>query len=340
MKGRPLISTGYWRFLGLVAVLALMLLTRSSHAADLTLEEIVEKTRAWRANFSTIQIKTRAWHRQDFIDANPGVDPDAALGKTDFREEDFDWADIGAVRYESRIITKGKLESRSMGVRDGRRGESLTSTVIVPLHGVWCSGEETWFSERIARSADATLVGYEELDNRRCARVRLRLNAGDPLKEEQHDYWLDEEDGFVPRQLTTKGPVATAAGKLPLGHWYTWHADDFEHVQEVCWFPVRGTFTELDRPPPGFEWFVDEVFLNSLSPDAIEAAEPEAGSATFSSTSATNGTELPIPSGAPQDAAPFDPLAERRIPWAWIAAIVGAVAMVVVGLRIALTRVW
>jgi hypothetical protein len=54
-----------------------------------TMPEIVGKLREWRQKFISVRVIWRSWNRKDFVEANPGVDPDKALGVTDYAEDEF-----------------------------------------------------------------------------------------------------------------------------------------------------------------------------------------------------------------------------------------------------------
>jgi hypothetical protein len=304
-------------------------------------DEALMQIRAWRKSFATIQVYWRDWHRQDFIDSNPGIDPDQALGKTDGSHCEFAWADFGAFRKQMTVFKQGRAVFRdAMGTpgnrpwgADSKYGESVerwdhiqlyrpdaerplsSNFVVKGIYGLW-NGRGHWFSDDLT-GTDVEFVGYEQVDGHRCLIAkRMTEKRGDT-------YWLDPKQHYLPRQYRVTGPSKDGA-KL----WFTWIVAEFQVLENGMPFPAYGNLLEVDQGQPGFTWIIDRVVLNeSLPRSFFDAPRPQAD------TRVTDYDKMEAYLGGPKTGAAARPNAQRAtaqnkspavarpesFPWAWVA---------------------
>ena len=251
--------------------------------------EIVEQLSSWRQSFATVRIRWHSWHRQNFIEANPGLDPDKALGKTDYTEFEFTWSDQGAHRTELKVIKGGTLVYRDLWGTDGPRPwgavtkrnaanqeelalitfyrphPSLPLSTNMNLHtlrGLWDSSGK-WLDERMRNVAAPTLqAAFGDCDGIRC--VRVAVPTGSPDTADTN--WLDPNHGLLPRK--TEVWMKTNKGNLELVR--TWVVTEFGKPDGGVWWPMKGRQLEVGRGD--FDWHVEELIFNESLPRSYFAA--------------------------------------------------------------------
>ncbi|MCI0540223.1 MAG: hypothetical protein L0Z50_33885 [Verrucomicrobiales bacterium] len=319
-------------------------------------QEVLKQIQAWRKSFATIRIQWRSWHRKDFIDVNPGVDPDEALGRTDYSDYEFVWADWGAFREQLTVVKKGQAVFRTaMGTpgnrpwgADSKYGESverwdhiqffrpipdrpLKSNIgFDGITGLWNSSG-SWFGDILAQSPNLVWSDYEELNGQRCLVVKVKNG------DREDAYWLDPAEQFLPRQYRVSGPTPRADGSSFVGHWNTWTVAEFQLLAGGIAFPARGNLLEGDRGPPGFTWVIDRVVLNeSLPRSFFEAPKPEQGTRVidydrgeaYVIAPRNSGSPVPPPVAAEVDQNTKAVARPDSFPWSWL---VVAAAVVLAG---------
>lgn len=315
-------------------------------------QEALKQIQAWRKSFATIRIQWRSWHRKDFIDVNPGVDPDEALGRTDYSDYEFVWADWGAFREQLTVFKKGQAVFRdAMGTpgnrpwgADSKYGESverwdhiqffrpipdrpLKSNIgFDGITGLWNSSGE-WFSDTLNKNGTLVFKGIEEVRGHRCLVAEFTQDNG------VQTYWLDPNQQFLPQQYRVRW--RSPEGELSPG--YLWTASEFQMLENGMSFPRRGNLIEVRRGPPGFEWVIDRVVLNeSLPRSFFEAPKPQQGTRVtdydrgeaYVIAPRNAGSLVPPPVAAMVD---LDAKAVARpdsFPWSWL---VVAAAVVLAG---------
>ncbi|MCX7420871.1 MAG: hypothetical protein NT013_15210 [Planctomycetia bacterium] len=164
-----------------------------------TMPEIAAKLSEWRKSFISARVNWRSWNRQDFVEANPGVDPDKALGITDYAEDEFLWADWGGYREEMKIIKGDKLVYKWATGSDATQNWDATTkysgnqdvldliklgrpesnrplasiSSYVGISGLWNSPSGRWIDETLPREPYEIVSHAEDIDGHQCVLIQL-----------------------------------------------------------------------------------------------------------------------------------------------------------------------
>lgn len=250
------------------------------------LQVCIDALKAWRSNWSTIQITARSWNKYDLLESYPDLDvDDPTIGERYYGRDVFVWADWGAIKHELQVVHDGKhLRTSSVGT-DGdqlwgadtpngdpsqlasiqllKRIDSRplsTNVVIRPICAIWKSTMGCWLDQRLAEE-HFTILRWEEIDGHRCVVARSHRQNG----KFRETAWLDPAFGYLPRKFEVTHRPWAPQGVEPPDEWehgYTWQALEFSRVDGNL-VPSRGTFSDSDPPEAKpSEWLIDRVQVN------------------------------------------------------------------------------
>jgi hypothetical protein len=89
---------------------------RSATAQEVpSLEDILAEQDKWLAQFASIRVRWRDWHRVDVMEYHPTVPRDATLENSPmYSQHEFCWADTGCLSHDTIHMTGGKPDSRNV----------------------------------------------------------------------------------------------------------------------------------------------------------------------------------------------------------------------------------
>lgn len=80
-----------------------------------SLEHILAEQDKWLAQFASIRVRWRDWHRVDVMEYHPTVPRDATLENSPhFSMHEFCWTDTGCLSHDDTLMRGGKPDSRNI----------------------------------------------------------------------------------------------------------------------------------------------------------------------------------------------------------------------------------
>jgi hypothetical protein len=255
---------------------------RSATAQEVpSLEDILAEQDKWLAQFASIRVRWRDWHRVDVMEYHPTVPRDATLENSPmYSQHEFCWADTGCLSHDTIHMTGGKPDSRNVyGIKgmtgwasDSEAGGKIDEWVHVKilqpdssrplstnlsmnaLMSLWNCKSGVWWVQRLRTTPGAAVKGMEDVDGHPC--VLVEMSWAEQGTQSTEMFWFDASVNYLPRRRRIIGSI----GEMKWDK--VWTADRFREVSPGFHFQDHG-FYHLDKIPlPGFEWQIESVEFN------------------------------------------------------------------------------